>query len=189
MRRTPRLTPHSYTVLLLGYPYILSQQQSFAETNNYCRKCKIHQIPGVSTTTAEVQSVSSASMISRESSSTSTNSCNTLPISNVTFARRCTEMNETKTPCKAVRGTRIEKERLMEFTRILMKYLERMNPVMFEQAKAVLSECCKRHGKQEEGYSVDFLKKRLRQAVGECYWTRVETYHKRHVLRRCKEQR
>jgi hypothetical protein len=78
----------------------------------------------------------------------------------------------------------VEKERFMEFTKILMKYLEAMNPTLCKKSKIVLVQYAERHRRQEEGFddlSVDGLKQRLRQVVGDVYWTRVEGYHKRYV--------
>ena len=73
-----------------------------------------------------------------------------------------------------------------------MKYLETMNPMLFQRTKAVITECCERHQKQESGFdnvSVDCLRKKLKSVVDECYWNRVEAYHKRFMARRRKEQR
>jgi hypothetical protein len=87
------------------------------------------------------------------------------------------------TTVKAVRGTRLEKEHFMEFTKILIKYLETMNPSLCHSVRRVLVQVADHHQRQDPGYndlSVQFLQQQLRQVVGDAYWTRVETYHNRY---------
>jgi hypothetical protein len=89
----------------------------------------------------------------------------------------------TSTTVKPVRGTRLEKERFMEFTKILIKYLETMNPSLCRSARCVLVQVVDSHQRKEPGYddlSVKFLQQQLRQVVGDAYWKRVQTYHNRY---------
>ena len=83
-----------------------------------------------------------------------------------------------------VQGTRLEKEQFMEFTKILMKYLQFMNPSLCKKAQILLVQYSDRHRRQEIGYenlSVHGLKQRLHDLVGDAYWTRVEAHYKRYM--------
>ena len=62
--------------------------------------------------------------------------------------------------------------------RVLMKYLAKKDPAMYETAKQVIKECAARNKRGECGYeSVTLaMEVRLRQLVGEPYWQRAETY-------------
>jgi hypothetical protein len=92
----------------------------------------------------------------------------------------------SRTSRPPVNGSRLEKQRLMEFTRVLMKYLQTMNPVLYNEAQAVICDSFQRH-MTEELLSVDFLKKRLREVTGDCYWLRAEQYYKRMLMMQQKE--
>ena len=83
-----------------------------------------------------------------------------------------------------VQGTRVEKEEFMEFTKILMKYLQLMNPSLCKKAQILLVQCSDNHRRQVNGYenlSVTSLRQRLRNLVGDAYWARVEAHHKRYM--------
>ena len=87
-------------------------------------------------------------------------------------------------PPTPVQGTRLEKEQFMEFTKILMKYLQFMNPSLCKKAQILLVQYSDRHRRQEIGYenlSVHGLKQRLHDLVGDAYWTRVEAHYKRYM--------
>jgi hypothetical protein len=83
----------------------------------------------------------------------------------------------------------LEKERLMEFTRVLMKYLLTMNPVLYNEAQAVICDSFQRHSSMAEELSVDCLKKRLREVTGDCYWLQAEQYYRRMLMMQQKEDK
>ena len=148
-------------------------------------------------TIEETLSSHSSTMISRESSISSLDSRVSnfpSPVSECASTEKSIRMSGvTTTPAtsksyKPIKGSLIEKKRLMDFTRILMKYLETMNPDLFEKAKKVIVKSCEQHLNDEIGYSVCDFKQRLREIVGECYWTRAEEYHKRMLTLQRKEQ-
>lgn len=61
-----------------------------------------------------------------------------------------------------------------------------MNPVLYNEAQAVICDSFQRHMTTEE-FSVDCLKKRLREVVGDGYWLRAEQYYKRLLMMQQKE--
>ena len=79
---------------------------------------------------------------------------------------------------KMERDAKHRKERFLMFTRVLMKYLEQKDPPMHTQAKAVIRECAERNKKKEAGYEsvTASMQTRLKEMVGEAYWSRAEAY-------------
>lgn len=121
-------------------------------------------------------------MISRESS---ISCCDGTVQTTCSSASREYMSNVTPRP---VKGSRLEKQRLVEFARVLMKYLQTMNPLLYNEAQAVICDSFQRHMMSEE-LSVDCLKKRLREVTGDCYWLRAEQYHKRMLMFQQKEMK
>jgi hypothetical protein len=96
--------------------------------------------------------------------------------------------------CQPIRGTRAEKQRLMEFTHILMKYLKAMNPSLYQNLRSVLYEVFQRQKatcNSQDSVSVDTLRQRLREVVGDCYFLRAEQYHRRYnaLVQKQKQQK
>jgi hypothetical protein len=79
---------------------------------------------------------------------------------------------------KLERDAKARKERFLMFTRVLMKYLEQKDPGMHARAKAVIRECADKNKNKERGYEsvTASMQKRLKDMVGEAYWTRAEAY-------------
>jgi hypothetical protein len=130
----------------------------------------------------DTASYNNINMISREVSiiccddtveTTTCSSASTVCMSNITSRR--------------VNGSRLEKQHLMEFTRVLMKYLQTMNPSLYNEAQAVICDSFQRHMTEE--LSVDCLKKRIRKVTGDCYWLRAEQYYKRMLMMQRKEMK
>lgn len=71
-----------------------------------------------------------------------------------------------------------EKEMFLQFTRVLMKYLEQRDTNMHIKAKAKIKECYEKNQYGDPDYSslTTSMKIRLRQTVGERYWKLAHNY-------------
>ena len=59
-----------------------------------------------------------------------------------------------------------------------------MNPSLCKKAQLLLVQYSDRHRRKESGYenlSVNGLKQRLHDLVGDAYWTRVDAHYKRYM--------
>jgi len=79
------------------------------------------------------------------------------------------------------------KEEFLNFSRVLLKYLEHKNKRMHSEAKVVIGDCVSRNKKQEPGYEsvTSAMKHRLKDLVGEHYWQRAKAHFFDHVKRKC----
>jgi hypothetical protein len=79
--------------------------------------------------------------------------------------------------------TREEKKEFLMFTRVLLKYLERKDPIVKHMVKEIIRDCIDRNKRQEPGYEsvTTVMRDRLRAAVHEDYWKRAESYLRRKV--------
>ena len=75
---------------------------------------------------------------------------------------------------------KVSKEQFLMFIKVLMKYLEKKDPMMHSRAKQVIRECAERNKKKERGFEsvTASMKTPLRKTVGESYWNRAEEYLK-----------
>jgi len=72
-----------------------------------------------------------------------------------------------------------KKERIVLFTKILMKYLEAKDPTLHTQAKAVIRECAERNRAGDPAYASvsQSMQGRLKGLLsGTIYWSRAEAY-------------
>jgi len=77
------------------------------------------------------------------------------------------------------------KEEFLDFSRVLLKYLEHKNKRMHSEAKVIIGECVSRNKKQEPGYEsvTSAMKHRLKDLVGEHYWKRAKAHFFDHLKR------
>jgi hypothetical protein len=88
------------------------------------------------------------------------------------------------------RESKKERNDFLNFTRVLLKYLERKDPPMHARAKLVIRKCAESRKRREKGFEslTTTLKKRLRETVGEAYWARAEAYLRHFERKRRKEK-
>lgn len=77
------------------------------------------------------------------------------------------------------------KEEFLNFSRVLLKYLEHKNKRMHSEAKVIIGDCVSRNKKRERGYEsvTSAMKRRLKDLVGEHYWQRAKAHFFDHVKR------
>jgi hypothetical protein len=74
-----------------------------------------------------------------------------------------------------------EKKQFLMFTRVLLKYLERKDPMLKLIVKDIIRDCIDRNKRQEPGYEsvTAVMRNRLEATVREDYWKRAESYLRR----------
>ena len=77
------------------------------------------------------------------------------------------------------------KQEFLNFSQVLLKYLEHKNKRMHSEAKVIIGECIDRNRKQERGYEsvTAAMKRRLKDLVGEHYWERAKSHYYAHLKR------
>jgi hypothetical protein len=70
------------------------------------------------------------------------------------------------------------KRRFMLFTNVLMKFLERKDPSVFDEARAVIRDCEQKKKRGEVGFEsvTQSLRTPLKQVVGGSYWKQARSY-------------
>ena len=70
--------------------------------------------------------------------------------------------------------------KLFLLVRILLQYLNRVDPAMLDTAKKVLKDCERKHIAKDSKYATlaDAIEDRLRDAVGETHWTAACWIHR-----------
>ena len=85
----------------------------------------------------------------------------------------------------------LQKEKFLNFTRVLIKYLEQKDPQLHQEAKNIIKECVERNKCGEPGYEsvTAAMRLQLKILVGEQYWKRAEAYLKHFMDNKAREQR
>jgi hypothetical protein len=73
-----------------------------------------------------------------------------------------------------------KRRRFMMFTNVLMKFLERKDPTVFHEARAVIRDCAQKKKRGEVGFEsvTESVKTPLKQVVGPSYWKKARGYLK-----------
>jgi len=69
-----------------------------------------------------------------------------------------------------------QKRRFMIFTKLLMKFLERKDPTVFGEARAVIQDCEQKKRRGEVGSVTESVRHPLKQVVGCNYWKQARNY-------------
>lgn len=97
-----------------------------------------------------------------------------------------TSTDPTSNTTQAKREQKHQKKRFRSFAKLLMRFLERKDPRVFDEAQAVIRDCEQRKIRGEVGYEsvTDSLKAPLREVVGNTYWREARRHEKRGNQRR-----
>jgi hypothetical protein len=105
--------------------------------------------------------------------------------SSVTSNRSITTVPTCNTATNKIQK-KYQKQRFLLFTRVLMKLLERRDPAVFYEAKAVIRDCDERKKRHESGFEsmTDSVRAPLKHVVGESYWRQAHGYLKKKMNHR-----
>lgn len=89
-----------------------------------------------------------------------------------------TSTDPTSNTTRVHEEKRQNKRRFMLFTNALMKFLERKDPAVFEDAKNVIRECEQKKKRGDVGFEsiTESLRSPLKQVVGGSYWNQARCY-------------
>jgi hypothetical protein len=82
-----------------------------------------------------------------------------------------------------------QRRRFMAFTSALMKFLERKDPNVFDEAQAVIRDCEQKKKRGEAGFEsvTASLRTPLKQVVGPTYWKRARVYLRKSATHQSKQ--
>lgn len=85
---------------------------------------------------------------------------------------------------------KLRKQRFWMVVRVLMRYIEKKDYVLYQKARATLQECEKRNLAKQEGFCnlVECVQRELKRTVGVRYWKRAQHHVAKHLLQKASEK-
>jgi hypothetical protein len=85
---------------------------------------------------------------------------------------------------------KLRKERFWMLVRVLMRYVEKKDIILFKKARATLENCAHRNVRKEPRFTnlIESVQRELKHTVGTRYWRRAEHHVAKHLLKQASEK-
>ncbi|CAJ1946414.1 unnamed protein product [Cylindrotheca closterium] len=85
---------------------------------------------------------------------------------------------------------KLRKQRFWMLVRVLMRYVEKKDVILYKKARATLENCATRNVRKEPRFVnlIESVQRELKHTVGTRYWRRAEHHVAKHILKKASEQ-